>query len=482
MAFNSFAYFLFIPSVYLVFFLAADRWRWLVLLAASYCFYAAMRAPHLLAVLFVVTCISFFCGRSIAGQTNETIRTRWLWIGCFACVAMLCLLKYLPVLELGANNILGFNATLPRAIISIGVSYFTFQAISYMVDIYLEVGEPEHHFGHYALYMSFFPKLPQGPIERAQDFLPQLQKPYRFSYDIMRSSVLLFAAGFFKKVVIADRLALYADQVFNNVHDYTGIYLLLGIYAYALQIYFDFAGYTDMARGVARLFGINLVKNFDSPYLSTSIVDFWRRWHISFSRWILDYIFRPLQMRWRSRGQIGTVLALLITFFISGIWHGAAWGFVIWGLLHGIYLSAAVFYKPYKTRLHKWLGAEKRNWLKFWQVSVTFNMVCFAWVFFRAANLSDAWYVVTHLLAPSRWSQTGTGSVPLELASRESIIIIACSLVITVVVNLLGRHKEISERVFGLPAGIRILLYYGIIMYVLLFGYFSDQSFYYARF
>ncbi len=391
MTFTSFTFYLFLTFVYLVFYWTADRWRWLVLLTASYAFYATFKAPYLLVVLLMVTAISYTCGLKIAAQQQESAKKRWLWIGSTACVAILVLMKYLPFLEAQGNNLLGLNTAITRTLVSIGVSYFTFQAISYMADIYLEIEEePERHFGRYALYLAFFPKLLQGPIERTGDLLPQLKKPYQFDYDAMLSGMILFTLGLFKKVVVADRFALYADQVFNNIHDYTGLPLLLGIYAYAFQIYFDFSAYTDMARGTGRIFGINLTENFNSPYLATSIADFWRRWHISFSRWILDYIFKPLQLGWRDWGQTGTALALLVTFIISGIWHGATWGFFIWGLLHGIYLASSTYYKPYQKKLYKWLGIEKSCWLKWWQMFVTFHLVSFAWVFFRANSVGNA--------------------------------------------------------------------------------------------
>jgi alginate O-acetyltransferase complex protein AlgI len=398
MTFTSFSYFLFLPVVYLIFYFTADRLRWLVLLTASYGFYATFKAPYLLAVLLIVTGISYACGLCIDASQDEAIRKQWLWIGSFACVAILALLKYLPFLELQTNSIFGLKSTLSATIVNIGVSYFTFQAISYLADIYLEIEEPEHHFGRYALYMAFFPKLLQGPIERAGDLLPQIKHPYQFNYDAMRSGMLLFSWGLFKKVVVADRLALYADQVYNKVHYYTGISLIIGTYAFALQIYFDFSAYTDMARGTGRMFGLNLTENFNRPYLATSIADFWRRWHISFSRWILDYIFKPLQMEWRNWGRSGTAFALIITFLVCGIWHGATWGFVIWGLLHGVYLASSTYYRPYQKQLLTWLGIEKNKWLIWWQMFMTFNLVSFAWVFFRATSLADAWYVTNNLI------------------------------------------------------------------------------------
>jgi alginate O-acetyltransferase complex protein AlgI len=254
--------------------------------------------------------------------------------------------------------------------------------------------------------------------------LPQLRQSYQFDYDSMRSGMLLFFWGMFKKVVVADRFALYADQVFNNVHGFTGLSLLIGTYAYAFQIFFDFSAYTDMARGTGRMFGINLTENFNRPYLATSVADFWRRWHISFSRWILDYIFKPLQMNWRNRGHAGTSAALIITFLVSGIWHGATWGFVIWGLLHGVYLASSTYYRPQQKRLHRWLGIDNSKWLKWWQIFVTFNLVSFAWIFFRAKNLEDAWYVMTKGLYGVKGALSG---LLLSQGKIELLILIVIS-------------------------------------------------------
>lgn len=476
MTFTSFSYFLFLPVVYLVFYFTADRWRWLVLLTASYGFYASFKAPYLLAVLLMVTGISYSCGLRMTCQQDESMRRRWLWLGSFACVTILAVMKYLPFLESRANSILGLNSSLSATIISIGVSYFTFQAISYLADIYLDIEEAEHHFGRFALYMAFFPKLLQGPIERAGDLLPQLRQPYRFDYDAMRSGMLLFTWGLFKKMIVADRLALYADQVYSNVHNYSGVSLIVGTYAYALQIYFDFSAYTDMARGTGRMFGISLTENFNSPYLASSIADFWRRWHISFSRWILDYIFKPLQMGWRDWGQAGTAAALIVTFLVSGIWHGATWGFVIWGLLHGIYLASATYYRPYQKRLHKWLGVEKSPWLKCWQVFVTFNLVCLALVFFRAPGLEAAWYVIAHSFDGIRGLRTG-----LLYSQGESGF--AILLVLLSVMLFAGNDKIMS--IMNEKKTFRWISYY-ILLYLVIFAKWyscdSDAKFIYFRF
>jgi D-alanyl-lipoteichoic acid acyltransferase DltB (MBOAT superfamily) len=403
MFFNSFEYLLFMPLVFLLFFVTADRWRWLLLLGASLMFYSALGTGYLLFVLFAVTVFTFLIGRLLGRADGEGTRRRLLWCGVIGNVAILVAMKYLPFLSESIRLLVElfafpFQTQHLAVLVSIGVSYYVFQAISYLNDIYLEIEEPEGHFGYFFLYMGFFPKLMQGPIERAGDLLPQLKQPFRFDYENMRSGALLFATGMFKKVVIADRLGIYVDAVYGDLGSFTGLPLIAATYVYAFQIYFDFSAYTDMALGIARLFNIRLTDNFNSPYLATSVADFWRRWHITFSRWILDYIFKPLQMRWRNAGSTGTALALLVTFLVSGVWHGAGWGFVVWGLLHGLYMACSVFYRPYQKKWHQRFGLIRTRRLKLWQIFVTFNLVSFAWIFFRAGSFADALYVVSHLL------------------------------------------------------------------------------------
>jgi len=402
MFFNSFEYLFFLPLVFLLFYVTPGRFRWSLLLWASLLFYSALGSWYLLLVLSAVAILTYAAGRLLGLASTETHKRLILWAGILGNVAILVAMKYLTFLADSAQFVVGlfsgqYEAPHLALLVSIGVSYYVFQAISYLNDIYLEIEQPEDHFGYFFLYLAFFPKLMQGPIERAGDLLPQLKKPYHFDYDNMRFGALLFATGLFKKVVIADRLGIYVNAVYGDLASFSGLPLLAATYVYAFQIYFDFSAYTDMALGAARLFNIRLTDNFNSPYLATSIADFWRRWHITFSRWILDYIFKPLQMRWRNAGSVGIAAALLVTFLVSGLWHGAGWGFIIWGLLHGLFMGCSVFYKPYQKKLHGRLGLVKTTRLKVWQVFVTFNLVCFAWIFFRADTMADALYVVQHL-------------------------------------------------------------------------------------
>ncbi|RLL88073.1 hypothetical protein BG32_01930 [Mesotoga sp. HF07.pep.5.2.highcov] len=491
MFFNSIEYFLFLPAIYLIFYFTPDRFRWIVLLSGSIFFYASLMHPYLLLVLFGVMLATYVFGKLIAARSEEKEKKRLFWIGTSMNLAILVGMKYLPFitenLDLLLKAIFG-KSVIPicPVIVSIGVSFYVFQAISYLNDIYLEIQEPERHFGYFALYISFFPKILQGPIERANSLLPQLKKPYEFNYDNMRSGMLLFTWGLFKKVVIADRLAVLVNTVYGNVSAYTGLPLIVATYAYAIQIYMDFSGYTDMALGTARLFNINLTDNFNRPYLATSVAQFWRRWHISFSSWLQDYLFKPLQMRMRNWKSWGSVIALLITFFISGLWHGAAWTFVIWGLLHGLYMAAAVLYKPLQKKIYKKLKLNGTKILKLWKTFITFNLVSFAWIFFRAKSLGDSGWIITKLFTGLR-EQLGSLSVLTESLKlglgKFDLAVIAVSLVIVMVFEFTNKaNNEHLLRLQQKPIYLRWIVYYLLVMWVALFSATGSQEFVYFRF
>jgi len=401
MTFTSLPFFLFISTVFFLFAMTPSRFRWLLLLATSYFCYAWLNAPHLLFVLALVTAISYSCGLQIHKTETTRLKKFWLWTGIVANISILIWLKYIPFLNENLNQILRlisleFRFINSQQLVAIGASYFVFQGISYLIDIYLEILEPENHLGYFALSMSFFPKLLQGPIERGGNLLPQLREFSGFSSGNIRAGAHLFLWGMFKKVVVADRLAMFVDPVYNNVHAYYGLSLIIATYFFAFQIFFDFSGYTDMALGIARCFNVRLTQNFNAPYMATSTSDFWRRWHISFSNWILDYIFKPFQFSFRDWTRWGTSLALMVTFIASGVWHGASWCFIVWGTLHGAYLVSATLFRQQKRKLSKVLGLEKTAVLKGWQVFSTFHLVCFSWIFFRSSTIKDALYVAWH--------------------------------------------------------------------------------------
>lgn len=462
---------LFLPIVFLCAYLVSVRWQWVLLLLASLVFYAALRVPYLLVVLAVVSAVTWWLAFAIKRAEDAFKKKNLLILGVAGNISTLLILKYLPFLQQNLQGLFDFGAKYDLIFVSIGVSYYIFQSISYLVDVYLDIEEPEPHLGYFLLYMAFFPKLLQGPIERAGNLIPQLKKPCAFNYENARTGLFLFGWGLFKKMVIADRLALYVDPVYGSINEQSGFVLLLATYAYAFQLYFDFSGYTDMALGIAKLFGINLTQNFNSPYMARDIGDFWRRWHISFSRWVLDYIFKPLQMHWRDWRNAGTALALLITFLISGLWHGASWNFVVWGGLQGIFLASGVYYKPYKKKLHNRLGSGKSTLLHIWQIFFTFNLVCLSWIFFRTENLNDGWQVLAKLGTPSRLFEikkflNSDGPVGLAILS-VAFAAVALSY------WLKNRHPE-EMSIHTCPAWIRWCGAYAIFFAIIFFS--ADSS------
>lgn len=363
-------------------------WRWATLLAASLVFYATFGAPALLAVVMAEAGVAWAAGRAMARAPEDEARARPLRRAIVALLAVLVLVRLATygVAPWGAR--VGLGAAL-------GVSYFTLQAIAYVVDVYMDRVQPAG-LGRLASALAFFPKLVQGPIERGPSLLEQLRAPPTPGHAALRSAGLLFLIGLFKKAVVADRLAALVDPVYANPAGYGGWVPLLATYAFAFQLYFDFSGYTDMARATARALGLELGENFRAPYLAGSVSDFWRRWHISFSRWLLDYAFTPLQLAWRRHGRVGTAAALLLTFALSGLWHGTAWTYLAWGLLHGCYLAAEAL----------WRGPSRpgpvRPAARLLGVVVTFHLVTFAWVFFRAPTLGAAGTLLASLLEPAR--------------------------------------------------------------------------------
>jgi D-alanyl-lipoteichoic acid acyltransferase DltB (MBOAT superfamily) len=289
------------------------------------------------------------------------------------------------------NNLASKDFDLIYLIYPIGISFFTFKSLSYLFDVYLEKIEAEKNLLDLTLFISFFANSLAGPIDRAGEFLPQLKKDVSISKAEIGLAMFLIISGLFKKVVIADYISLnFVDRVFDSPLRFTGLQNLFAVYGYTLQIYCDFSGYSDIAIGISLLLGLRLMDNFNSPYQSKSIVEFWRRWHISLSKWLLDYLFTPLQLKFRYLRKYANVLAILITFLICGFWHGAAWTFIFWGLLHGVYLSCSVLFKPQRNFVVNKLKLKGSKVLDFTRIVFTFHLVAISWVFFRAADFRTA--------------------------------------------------------------------------------------------
>ena len=499
MSTNSFTFLAFVAVVFALFYVIKGKLRWALLLLASFIFYASQKAPHLLLALGLVTLVSYWWGLKIQQSKKEGQKKTWLISGIILNGLVLFGFRYLPLIlknipSIAENPDWSFLGSL----LTVGISFFVLQAISYLIDIYLEVLKPEQHLGYFALYLSFFPKLIQGPIERGGDLLPQLRTPYQFDYDRMRLGLWKVERGLFKKLVLADRLALFVNAVYGKPQEYYGLPLILATYLYALQIYFDFSAYTDIALGVAGMFGIRLTDNFNSPYLADSIPEFWRRWHISFSRWILDYIFKPIQLSLRNWQQWGSVIALMITFLFSGIWHGASWGFLIWGALHGLYMAGSVLFSPLTKKTLKRLKLEKNKLVKVIQVFLTFNLVSFSWIFFRAKNLTDAGYIVTHLhrgigsslrqllrsFTPQFSAETFQKFLNPYLMGQDvkGALLLIALLLVALVMAIFHAKPKLREFPLNQPTLIRWGVYYLTVFAILFLGVFASYQFIYNQF
>jgi alginate O-acetyltransferase complex protein AlgI len=469
--FTSPIYYLFVLITWIAFTCVAARQRWIVLLAASYLFLSTFCQPAAIIALAAVTIITYGSGLLLCSRTSiHEKRVVWI-LGIAINLALLIASKSTTILSGAASGVLGISPSTSGAswIVLIGLSYYVFQAISYLMDVYLERIPAERHLGHFSLYLAFFPKLLQGPIERAGTFLPQLAASPGIDPAAIREGLKLIVFGLFQKVVIADRLALYVDSVYGSRGNHQGWPLIIATYFYAMQIYCDFSGYTDIARGVARCFGINLMLNFRAPYLATSVADFWRRWHISLSSWILDYIFKPLQLRFRRVGKWGVAAALLIAFALCGLWHGFAMTYLVWGALQGALMGLSVLLKGKwaalcrKVRIPVWLPPDGLRML------VTFHLVCLSWVFFRSRTIHDAWYVITHFfvgLSP----RNIPAAILLYTGESSSLgkFIVTCALLAFFVVIELWRFRSNGLPDFARVRALRVAFWIGISCMVLM--------------
>jgi D-alanyl-lipoteichoic acid acyltransferase DltB (MBOAT superfamily) len=402
MLFNSLQFLLFFPIVVLLFYALPHRFRWVLLLIASCYFYASWSVRYLLLLLLPVL-IDFNMAILMVRTTEKALRRFYLSICLVSNLGILFYFKYANFFARSANSVFeatgaGYHFSLLDVILPVGISFYTFQSLSYALDVYFGKLKPIRHVGIFSLFITFFPQLVAGPIERAVNLLPQFEKRITFSFENLVSGAKLMILGFFLKMVVADRLCLLVDPVYGDPAAYHGGTLLLATYFFAFQIYADFAGYSTIAIGAAKVLGFDLMKNFRQPYLATSIPDFWSRWHISLSTWFRDYLYIPLggnrvsKQRW--------YLNIFLVFLVSGLWHGANWTFVVWGTLHGLYSLFSQIFKKYRQMFVQVIGLDR--WpalLRLIQVLVVFHLVLLGWVFFRAASVSDAFTILSKITA-----------------------------------------------------------------------------------
>ncbi len=389
MLFNSVEFLVFFVATTVLFFLFPHRFRWFLLLFASCVFYMFFKPVYILILAFTIA-IDYYAGLKIESAIDPRVRKHYLVLSLIANIGILAVFKYYNFLNdniTGLAGLMGFKNHIPylNILLPLGLSFHTFQAMSYTIEVYRGNHKAERHFGIYALYVMFYPQLVAGPIERPQNILYQFHEKKYFDYDRVLAGLRMMLLGFFKKIVIADRLGVYVDNVYGDVQHANSVSMLIALFFFAFQIYCDFSGYSDIAIGAAKVMGYDLMKNFDRPFMSRSVTEFWRRWHISLSSWFNDYLFTPIVVAKRDWGKWAVLFSLLITFLLSGLWHGAGWPFLIYGFVHGAAVSYEFLTKKTRVRLSKKIPGLLYNPIS---QLLTFSFVCLALVFFRAGTFS----------------------------------------------------------------------------------------------
>lgn len=488
MLFNSAAFLVFFPVVTAGYFALPHRLRWAWLLAASCYFYMAFIPIYILILAFTIV-VDYFAGILIERAAGSS-RRLWLMASLIANVGVLFFFKYYNFFNeslLESGRWFGAHWQLPalNIILPIGLSFHTFQAMSYTIEVYRGNQKAERHFGVYALYVMFYPQLVAGPIERPQNVLHQFHERHAFNADDAREGLRLMLLGLVKKVVIADNIAVLVDRVYTDPHRYPAPVLALATALFAFQIYADFSGYSDIALGTARFMGIRLMTNFNHPYLARSISEFWRRWHISLSTWFRDYVYIPLGGN--RKGYARTQFNLLATFSISGLWHGANWTFVIWGALNGLYLVAANVTDARRARAAEGLGLSRWPRLHALLAGLwTFVLVTIAWTFFRARTVGDAAYVL-RTVATESWRYHTPGALRAALATldmpRGEVLGAVLAAVALFAFDYAAEHHGGGAAALSRHrATVRWGLYYAGVTALLVFGRFGLQQFIYFQF
>jgi alginate O-acetyltransferase complex protein AlgI len=438
--------------------------------------------PAYILILGFTIVIDYFAGIWIE-NTKGSNRKLFLIFSLIANIGVLAFFKYFNFFNLNFTYLLngfGVENHLPylSILLPIGLSFHTFQAMSYTIEVYRGNHPAEKHFGIYALYVMFYPQLVAGPIERPQNILYQFREKHDFNYNLVTSGLKLATWGLFKKVVIADRLSIVVDAVYNHPTHFNSLSLLIATIFFAFQIFCDFSGYSDMAIGIARVMGFELMTNFNKPYHAKSLHEFWQRWHISLSTWFRDYLYISLGgnrvsiPRW--------YFNLFIVFLISGLWHGANWTYVIWGALHGFYLIFALITKSFREKISKLLLIDK---ISFLSTITTFLLVAFAWIFFRADNVQTAIYIAKHIFTgiPELIKNPHNLQQDMGLNNKQMGLSVLLILFLEVV-HYLQSQTNIIYQLAQKPAYIRFAIYYILLIAIIVFGEFSHRQFIYFQF
>jgi len=477
MLFNSIPFFIFLSIVFVLYWLVFEKrhkMQNILLLVGSYLFYGWWDY-RFLALILASTLVDYFVGIALAKKENKNTRKQLLWISLIFNLGLLGFFKYFNFFIdswVDAWQLAGvsMHSSTLNIILPVGISFYTFQTLSYTIDIYRKKITPTHNFIEFATYVAFFPQLVAGPIERAAQLLPQFKTKKHFNFKLAKEGIQLIVWGLFQKMVIADSCATYANAIFANHQNLNSLTLIMGAVYFAFQIYGDFAGYSNIAIGTAKLFGFNLMRNFNYPYFSRDIAEFWRRWHISLSTWFRDYLYIPLGGSRGSKGQ--QIRNIFIIFLVSGFWHGANWTFVVWGGLHALFFLPLLLMK--RNRKHLDLIALNKvlpGMREFFQMLLTFSLTSFAWVFFRSATITESFLYIRRLFINLNFK---VEFLNIERYSIEMLLVIG----VFVLMEWFNRDKECP--ISGKYSFLKMMM---IILLILTLGVYSEhQNFIYFQF
>ncbi|WP_426486650.1 MBOAT family O-acyltransferase [Flavobacterium sp. 2] len=477
MLFNSIDFAIFLPIIFILYWLIGKKslqYQNILLLVSSYFFYAFWDWRFLFLLVFS-TLLDYFTGLKMQNTSNSVTKRNWFWISVSINLGFLGIFKYYNFFaDSFARAISHFglqvNPWTLKVILPVGISFYTFHGLSYVIDIYKNRIKAEESFINYSVFVSFFPLLVAGPIERATHLLPQIKQKRKFDYLQAIDGLRQILWGLFKKVVIADSCAVYANSIFNDSDGYSGSTLLLGAVFFAFQIYGDFSGYSDIALGVARLLGIDLLKNFSFPYFSRDIAEFWRRWHISLSSWFKDYLYIPLGGS--KGGMWKTIRNTFIIFIVSGFWHGANWTFIAWGFLNALFIMPSIIFKTNRNNLD--IAAQGKilpSFKEFLSILITFGLTVFAWIFFRSESIRHAYHFIAKIFSQTLFTKP-------EILPKKLMLII----LLFMIIEWLGRENEFALSKLPIKSkAIRWGFYYILVITILYFSG-SEQQFIYFQF
>ena len=473
MLFNTLSYAIFLPCVFVLYWILPHKLRCLLLLIASYYFYMSWNAKYVV-LIATTTLVSYFCAILIDKTEKEVYKRTFIIVSLFVSLGILFLFKYYNFTLDIISHFTSVNVRYMNLLLPVGISFYTFQTLSYVIDVYRGNAEVEKNIVVYATYVSFFPQLVAGPIERTSNLIPQIRAEKHFDYDAAKYGIRLILWGLYKKMVIADNLAIWVDKVYGDVSSYTGFSFVLAAFFFSFQIYCDFSGYSDIARGSAKLLNIDLMENFKSPYFSASIKEFWSRWHISLSTWLRDYVYIPLGGNRVSKFR--NLINYMITFLASGLWHGASLTYVVWGGIHG---AGQVYEKSFEIE-----DCKRRD--IYWAIRVVFvfAFVSLAWVFFRAGSINDAVYVLRnmHVGLSQTKAYFAQGFYALGMDKVTFLKILALYLIPLSVYDFFSLQNDVCAWVGERNIIVRYAYLIILIAVVLICGYMGQSTFVYFQF